>query len=342
MATLSQEDLRVVATVLEQKGQPVEGRLEATQIAGGRSNLTFRLQCGEAHWVLRMPPRAGRTPSAHDVAREFRVTAALAGAKVPVPETIALCEDESLLGVPFIVTEFVRGRTVQSRRDLDALSDATLDAIVRTLIETLAALHQVDHVGVGLETFGRPTGYSARQLRRWRSQWELMGSRSLDSLALGLASALEGQVPEQGDVSLLHGDFRIDNTLLDLQPTPRVAAVLDWELSTIGEPAADVAMMCAYRHPSFDSIVGAPSAWTSPRLPNVSALLSAYESEAGGVALAHWEFHLALAYFKVAVIAAGIDHRYRAGSGHGPGFSTAGQAVEPLLQAGAATIGASR
>jgi aminoglycoside phosphotransferase (APT) family kinase protein len=130
----------------------------------------------------------------------------------------------------------------------------------------------------------------------------------------------------------VHGDYRIDNTLIAVDgPSSRVAAVIDWELSTIGDPVADVAMMCAYRQAPFDLVVGAPSAWTSDRLPSVPDLAARYEA-AGGVRLDEWGFHLALAYFKVAVIAAGIDHRWRAGAGAGAGFDTAGKAVEPYLE----------
>jgi aminoglycoside phosphotransferase (APT) family kinase protein len=142
---------------------------------------------------------------------------------------------------------------------------------------------------------------------------------------------LRGNVPTQQAVGIVHGDFRIDNTLLAPGTGHlRVAAVIDWELSTIGNPVADVAMMCAYRDTSFDLVVGAPSAWTSDRLPGTEGLAEAYTA-AGGVDLVDWESHMALAYFKIAVIAAGIDHRVRAGAASGPGFDSAGQAVEPYL-----------
>lgn len=341
MSGLAPEELRAIARVMEQSGVHLSADLEADQIAGGRSNLTFRLRSGSSSWVLRMPPRAGRTPSAHDVAREFRVTAALAGTNVPVPTPLVLCQDEGVLEVPFTVAEFVEGHSVQSRVDLEVLDDAALSAVVESMIATLVALHQVDPVRVGLEAFGRPTGYSARQLKRWCGQWEIVGSPPLQSLAVGLASTLNERVPEQGSISIVHGDFRIDNILVDLTSS-RVAALLDWELSTLGNPLADVAMMCAYRHPAFDSIVGAPSAWTSPRLPDVEGLRDAYQEAAGGGPIKDWDFHLSLAYFKVAVIAAGIDHRFRAGVGEGPGFNTAGEAVEPLLRAGLATMGAKK
>jgi len=335
VSVLTESELRGVAEVLTAAGVELAGPLSSTLIPGGRSNLTFRLDDGSSRWVLRTPPRAGRTPSAHDVGREFRVTRVLQGSGVPVPAAVALCEDQSLLGGPFAVAEYVTGRTVQRQADLDLLDDATVEAVITRLLETLATLHAVDHVAVGLEQFGRPDGYAARQIRRWSSQWTLVGREqpALQLQATALGTRLAASVPQQRSTGIVHGDFRIDNTLLRLGAAPAVAAVVDWELSTLGDPVADVAMMCVYRHPAFDLVIGEPSAWTSPRLPGIAALGAAYEA-VGGVTLAHWDFYLALAYFKLAVIAAGIDHRHRAGAGSGPGFDTAGAAVPQYLEAG--------
>jgi aminoglycoside phosphotransferase (APT) family kinase protein len=331
VAELTTTELAAVAAVLSDAGADVTGALEASLIAGGRSNLTFKLSDGTTRWVLRTPPRAGRTPSAHDVAREFRVTSALGAVAVPVPPAVVLCEDDAVIGAPFAVAEFVDGQTVQTRADLDRLDDATVAACVDRLVETLAGLHAVDHVAAGLERFGRPDGYARRQVERWSSQWQIVGTPRLSRAATEVAELLKAVVPEQQSVGIVHGDFRIDNTILRFDGPVRVAAVVDWELSTVGDPVADVALMCVYRHPALDLVLGAPSAWTSERLPDAAGLASGYES-AGGVPLANWEFHLALGYFKLAVIAAGIDHRYRAGATHGSGFDTAGDAVGPLLE----------
>jgi aminoglycoside phosphotransferase (APT) family kinase protein len=333
MAELTTAELAAIAAVLVDAGVEPAAPLEASLIAGGRSNLTFLLSDGVSRWVLRTPPRAGRTPSAHDVAREFRVTGALGAIGVPVPPAVALCQDDAVIGAPFAVAGFVEGTTVQTRADLDRLDDETLGSCVDRLVETLARLHAVNHVAAGLERFGRPDGYSARQVSRWSSQWRLVGTPELDRAANELAELLGAAVPVQRSVGIVHGDFRIDNTILRLDGPVRVAAVVDWELSTIGDPVADVALMCVYRHPALDLVLGAPSAWTSDRLPDAAGLAAGYES-AGGVPLADWDFHLALGYFKLAVIAAGIDHRYRAGATTGSGFDTAGDAVGPLLEAG--------
>ena len=334
MTTLADHELFAIADFLRASDVKVAGPLRAERIAGGRSNLTFRIEDGSSRWVLRMPPRAGRTPSAHDVAREFRVTHALAATDVPVAPAVALCENESIIGMPFAVAEFVDGVVIQSQADLAKLDDRAVAAVTTQLLHSLAALHSVDHVAVGLERFGRPDGYAERQIKRWAGQWSLVGDydRSVRAAASELCTRLSSAIPTQATTGIVHGDFRIDNTLLMLDE-PAVAAVVDWELSTIGDPVADVAMMCAYRHPAFDRIVGEASAWTSVRLPDSDGLATAYES-AGGVRLADFDFHLALAYFKIAIIAAGIDHRYRAGVGAGPGFDSAGLAVADFLTAG--------
>lgn len=337
--TLSTVELEAVARELSTNGVHVAGSLTSTLIAGGRSNLTFRLDDGSSRWVMRMPPRAGRTPSAHDVAREFRVTRALGRTEVPVPPAVLLCEDSTALGGPFAIAEFVDGDSIQSRDDLDKVDDVLLSQIVHELVSTLAALHRVDHRLVGLERFGRPDGYAARQIRRWSDQWALVSEAGpLQTSITALGHDLALQVPAQTFAGIVHGDFRIDNTLLQLTPSANVAAVVDWELSTIGDPVADVAMMCAYRHPAFDMILGAPGAWTSDRLPSIDELAGTYET-VGGVELAAWDFHLALAYFKIAVIAAGIDHRHRAGVGSGPGFESSGQAVAEFADASSAALG---
>jgi aminoglycoside phosphotransferase (APT) family kinase protein len=218
---------------------------------------------------------------------------------------------------------------VRTRADLTAYDGERLAAVMTSLVGTLVKLHRVDHRSVGLESFGRPEGYAERQLRRWSGQWEIVGLADLQLLAAEVIDTLRSRPPQQLTTSVVHGDYRIDNTLLSSSGT--VAAVVDWELSTLGDPVADVAMMCAYRYEPFDLVLGVPSAWTSARLPSVEALAADYES-AGGVALVDWDSHLALACFKVAVIAAGIDHRQRAGSGSGAGFDTAGDAVGPFLE----------
>jgi aminoglycoside phosphotransferase (APT) family kinase protein len=341
MSALTSQELAAVGAVMSDAGVILAGPLISQLIAGGRSNLTFRLDDGSSSWVMRMPPRTGRTPSAHDVAREFRVTRAIAGTEVPVPPPVVLFEDDSVIGGPFAISEFVSGRTIQTRADLAGLSDETVGKLVHELVGTLAALHRLDHVALGLERFGRPDGYAARQISRWRGQWNIVatGDDRSASAATELGERLAAAVPEQRAVGIVHGDYRIDNTIVRLgQEQVEIAAVVDWELSTIGDPVADVALMAAYRHPALDLIIGGPTAWAGDRLPDANGLADMYE-RAGGVPLHAFKFHLALAHFKMAVIAAGIDHRHRLGATSGAGFDTAGQAVLPLLEEGLRLLG---
>jgi aminoglycoside phosphotransferase (APT) family kinase protein len=338
MNELTELEVTAVAALMEERGIALAAPLSAELLTGGRSNLTFRLSDGASSWVLRMPPRVGRTPSAHDVAREFRVTSILGRAGIPVPTPVLLCEDVSLLGGPFAIAEFVPGRTISRRDELDALDDQTVMACADILVKALVAVHDVDIATPGLESLGRPDGYLDRQVRRWSSQWTIVGPSALGVLAEDLAGQLAASLPQQRDTSVVHGDFRIDNTILSLSSPGHVsvAAIVDWELSTIGDPIADVAMMCVYRHPALDHVLGYASAWTSDRLPSSDALASAYEA-GGGKQIHHWGFYLALAFYKLAVISAGIDHRYRAGA-TGAGLEKASEAIEPLLTAGVAAL----
>ena len=329
---LTPAEIAAVAEAMTDAGVAPVADLSVALLAGGRSNVTYLLTDGQQRWVLRTPPRAGRTPSAHDVAREHRVIAALKGTGVPVAEAVLLNEDEAALGVPFSVAGFVEGHAYRTQDDLAVIDQGGVNAIVDRMMAALAGLHQVDPSAVGLEDFGRPDGYAARQLRRWSGQWDIVGPPELGRLATEVATRLGNHLPGQSRVAIVHGDYRIDNTLVAGSGTgSRVAAIVDWELSTIGDPTADVAMMCAYRDPAFDLIMGAPSAWTSELIPGPEDLAAAYEVAAGR-RLEHWEFHLALACYKVAVIAAGIEHRRQAGAGEGTGFDTAGDSVPRYLE----------
>lgn len=233
------------------------------------------------------------------------------------------------------MVEYVDGRVVRSASQLEALGGrATIDACVDALIRVLADLHAVDPVAVGLADFGRPTGYLERQVRRWGSQWQhvRLPDDPRDADMDRLYSTLGQAIPAQSGSSVVHGDYRIDNTILDQQDSGVVRAVLDWELSTLGDPLSDAALMCVYRDPMFDLIIDQHAAWTSPLLPSADELAHRY-SVVTGQPLAHWDFYLALGYFKVAVIAAGIHFRGRM-SGGDEAADRVGRTVAPLIAAG--------
>ncbi|WP_067650182.1 phosphotransferase family protein [Nocardia harenae] len=328
-------DLVALQRFFAERGVPVEGELRAELISGGKSNLTFLIADDRTRWVLRRPPTAGLTPSAHDMAREYRVCHALRGSGVPVAPTVALCTDERVMGAPFAVTGFVEGRVVRTADDLAAFADAEVTACTDELIRVLAALHEVEPGAVGLDGFGRPEGYLTRQVTLWGRQWERVRTRELPDLHR-LHDRLAAAIPARSAVAIVHGDYRIDNTIL--AAPGRVAAVVDWELSTLGDPLADLAQMCTYRHPALDTVIGVTAAWTSPRLPAAAEIAQRY-AERTGRDLEAWGFYLGLAHLKLAVIAEGITHRHRAGATEGDGFEHAHRAVGPLVAAGLAALG---
>ncbi|MDV3123900.1 phosphotransferase family protein [Mycobacterium sp. 21AC1] len=325
-------DLAALDRHLRAEGIARTGDLHADLIAGGRSNLTFLVFDDASKWVLRRPPLHGLTPSAHDMAREYRVVAALADTPVPVARAVTMRNDDSVLGAPFQMVEHVPGRVVRTQGELNALGDKdTVGACVDTLIRVLVDLHAVDPAAVGLADFGKPDGYLERQVRRWGSQWDLvrLPDDSRDDDVRRLHAALSGAVPNQSRSAIVHGDYRIDNTILDDEDATVVRAVLDWEMSTLGDPLSDAALMCVYRSPMFD-FVHADAAWTSPLLPSAEDMAQLYAVRSGQD-LAHWDFYMALAYFKLAIIAAGIDFRRREGA---DGPDQVGEAVAPLIAAG--------
>lgn len=335
-------DLAALDGYLRSLGIARDGELRGELISGGRSNLTFRVYDDATSWLVRRPPLHGLTPSAHDMGREFRVVAALRGTSVPVADAIALCDDDGVLGAPFQVVGFVAGQVVRRRAQLESLGRSTIDGCVDALIRVLVDLHGIDPGSVGLGDFGKPEGYLERQIRRWGSQWELvrLPDDRRDGDVARLHSALQQSMPRQSRTSIVHGDYRIDNTILDLDDPTRVRAVVDWELSTLGDPISDAALMCVYRDPALDLIIDTQAAWTSPLLPTADELADRY-SLVSGQSLGAWEFYMALAYFKLAIIAAGIDFRRRMAeqaAGNLDGSDDAPDVVAPLISRGLAQI----
>ncbi|MFG2442945.1 phosphotransferase family protein [Nocardia fluminea] len=330
--TLPGMDIAALEQFLRGQGVEVRGELRVELISGGRSNLTFSAADDVSRWVVRRPPVAGLTPSAHDMAREYTVTSALQASAVPVARTVAFDAAGSALGAPMTVVEFVDGTVFRDQDDLSALTDEQVTASVGALVRVLADLHAVDPVAVGLESFGRPTGFVTRQVKLWASQWERVKTRELPDVAT-LHAALAAAIPPERSASIVHGDFRIDNTILDSADPETVRAVVDWELSTLGDPLTDVALMCVYRSPIFDVILGTSAAWTSPRLPSADALAQAYAT-ASGRELDNWGFYLALANFKLGIIGEGITHRAHQGSDTGSAADRAADATPEFMAAG--------
>lgn len=323
---------------LRAEGIDVDGELTVEMISGGRSNLTYKVYDDTSTWVVRRPPTSGLTPSAHDMAREWAVTDALASTAVPVAETVAFDREGAVLGAPMTVVRFVPGRVVRTREDLRDLTDEQVADNAAELVRVLAELHAVDPAAVGLEKFGRPDGFVARQVATWARQWQTVKTRELPDVDR-LHRALEAAVPTRSAASIVHGDFRVDNTILDAQDVSSVAAVVDWEMSTLGDPLTDVALMCVYRQPVFDAVLGADAAWTSDRYPSAADLVQQYAVRSGRE-VDNWGFYVALANFKLGVIGEGITHRALSGSDTGAGARNAADATGEFIAAGLRALSA--
>jgi aminoglycoside phosphotransferase (APT) family kinase protein len=314
-------------------GDPSWEHLEAVLVAGGKSNLTFELTSDAGTVVLRRPPDGPLLPRAHDMGREARIQRALAPTQVPVP-AILLEEGGELIGVPFYVMEKVEGYVV--RNDIPAgYAESAQDrhAIADVLIDTLADLHAVDPAEVGLADFGRPAGYAERQVRRWSDQWERSKSRDVPAVD-ELARRLRADPPAGPGGAIVHGDFRLDNCIMAARMPPQVAAVLDWELATLGDPLADLGLTLFYWRESGDTkplLTPAPS--MLPGFPPRSYLADRYAKRTGAD-LSDLTAYMALAHFKSAVIAQGIAARVQAGSMAGQDFGDLSAEIERVATDG--------
>jgi aminoglycoside phosphotransferase (APT) family kinase protein len=309
----------------------INGPLRARVIAGGKSNLTYEVTDGQASWIVRRPPLGHVLATAHDMSREHRVITALHPTDVPVPATHALCEDTDVIGAPFFVMERVEGTAYRLASQLEPLGSERTGAISARMVDTLATLHRVDPAEVGLSDFGRPAGFLARQVRRWKKQLDASRSRELAG-ADDLHHLLEANLPVEGAPAVVHGDFRLDNLLVD--DDDQVAAVIDWEMATLGDPLTDVALLMVYqRMADLDTGYAVADASTSPGFLTDEEILNRYAAGSQRD-LPAMDFYLGLAHFKLAVILEGIHYRYVHGQTVGAGFDTVGAIVKPLITAG--------
>lgn len=306
--------------------------LTATLISGGKSNLTFSITDGTSTWVLRRPPLGHVLPTAHDMAREYRVINALGPTPVPVPQAYAFCDDIAVNGAPFYVMEQVDGRILRTPADLATISADDARRCSEQLVDVLAAIHQVDWAAVGLGDFGRPDGYLARQVRRWNQQWESSKEAGCPDVPAitDLANRLAASVPDSPTPTIVHGDYRLDNTMLALDDPGRVVAVLDWEMSTLGDPLADLGLFLLYwgRDEAQAMVTGTTVDTDAGFLP-ISAIVDRY-ADATGFDLAALEWYEVFAAYKLAVIVAGIHARFLMGLTRGDGFEGMGIVVERL------------
>ena len=287
-------------------------------LPGGHSNISYRLDGGNlGPLVLRRPPLGHILPTAHDMAREFKLLTGLASVGYPVPRPIALCEDTNVIGAPFVLMEFVDGLIIDDAAAAARLDPNSAGKLSQSLVRCLADLHSINPADAGLADLGKPAGYLQRQLLRWIKQWEL--TKKIDyPAAAQLISWLQQTVttlPENTRASIVHGDFRLDNTILDPQ-TLKIKAVLDWEMSTLGDPLLDVALTLLYMTESSDNLrnsvpialgVTTPSGYYTR-----AEFLTAY-CEITNADTSYFNFCLALSCFKLAAILESIKHRSEAG-----------------------------
>jgi aminoglycoside phosphotransferase (APT) family kinase protein len=328
------EDPVALAKWLADAGLIALGELRGVQlIAGGRSNLTYRLDLDGGPIVLRRPPLGHVLPTAHDMSREYRVLCALSDTAVPVPRPLAHCQDAEVIGAPFYLMAFVDGAVLRTTQDGAGLSPQQAGELSSLMAEMLARIHAVDISSAGLSGFGRPEGYLARQLARWQRQRELSNTRELPGYA-ELVQRLAARLPDSGEGTLVHGDFRLDNTLVRLSSPARVAAVVDWEMSTLGDPLVDLGLTLSYW---ADGAAGIPevtpgaSITTLPGFWSRAAFAARY-AELTGRDVSQIGYYIAFGYFKLAIVLEGIHARFLQHQTVGEGFEREGPAVPFLIE----------
>jgi aminoglycoside phosphotransferase (APT) family kinase protein len=300
---------------------PGTGPLSARRLGAGHSNETFLVERDRSRFVLRRPPRPPFAPSAHDVGREYRVLSALAGTAVPVPRPIVHCPDAGPIGAPFYLMEHVDGEVIRRTFPHSFAAPGDRRAVVLDLARTLAEVHAVDWAACGLSDLSRHGGYLERQLRRWRSQWVRNATRRLPAVEQ-LGDWLERTMPEAGEVTLVHGDFKLDNVIFEREPPARLTAVLDWEMAALGDPLADLGLLSAsYVQPGdeLEPMLGFSPASLAEGSPTRAELVDAY-AEHSGRSLAHLRWYECLAMWKIVIIIEGGFRRYLAGSTADPFF----------------------
>ncbi|WP_433207302.1 phosphotransferase family protein [Nocardia sp. CA-107356] len=311
---------------------------DAALISGGKSNLTFVLRSAAGELVLRRPPQGELLPSAHDMRRETRVQQALAESEVPVARVVLAVESPDLIGVPFYVMSKVDGHIIRETVP-GGYADTAADRVRLTnaLVDTLAQLHRVDPGAVGLSDFGRPDGFLTRQLHRWQAQSAASRAREVPALD-ELARRLTTTIPVGAPAALVHGDFRLDNCMMDVTDPGRVAAVLDWEMSTLGDPLTDLGLLSFYwTEPGDPPVPLVPAVTSQYGFPSRTHLLERYAARTG-FDLTDFPFYEAFARFKFAVILQGIAARSAAGAMGGQQFGDLDEDVARVAESGLAAL----
>ena len=306
--------------------------LEVRQFAGGQSNPTFYLRSGAREWVLRKQPPGELLPSAHAVDREYRVVCALAETNVPVCRAHLFCDDRAVIGTPFYIIEYLRGRVFRNPQ-LPGMAPDERAAIYDEMNSVLARLHQVDYAALGLTDFGKPGSYFARQVSRWKRQYEASKTDELPEMDR-LIAWLEASTPASDETTLIHGDYRLENMIWH-ETEPRVLAVLDWELSTLGHPLGDLAYNCMLYH-MYDAFSGSLGGldYAALGIPSEAEYVAAYCRRTGRAAIENWNFYVSFSLFRSASILQGVYARGLKGNASSERALQAGAGVRTLAATG--------
>jgi len=303
-------DEKALSDYLNKALEGFSGELKVRQFEYGQSNPTFLISTGRKEWVLRKKPPGKLLPSAHAVEREYWIIKALRETDVPVPETYLLCEDDSIIGTPFYIMDLAEGRIFRDPTAPELSDTRERRAIFDAMSDTLAKIHRVDWKAVGLASYGKPGNYLDRQVGRWTQQYEASKTDDIESMGR-LIDWLPENIPEDESTTIAHGDFRLEN--LVIHPTePRVVAVLDWELSTLGHPLADLAYNCMVYHiPARGGIRVGYSGLDMEALgiPTEADYVAAYCRRTGRTEIPNWAFFLAFSMFRLSAIAQGVYKR---------------------------------
>lgn len=323
-------DAAAITAWLAQRVPAMDAPLEFAAIQGGRSNLTYMVtDAAGRQWVLRRPPLHGVLESAHDMGREHRIIAALADSTVPVPPVVGLEAGIEVNGAPFYVMDYVDGPIARDQASASSLSLPARAAAADSLVDTLAVLHDVDPVAVGLGDLGRHDGYIERQLRRWHGQYAKGRAREVP-LIDAVHDRLVANVPQAQSLAIVHGDYRLDNVILS--PEGQIRAVLDWELCTLGDPLADVGLLQVYWEDVKIPLIDPPHVVEG--FPGKAHLMARY-AERSGRDLSELDYYVAFGFWKLAVILEGVYSRFLAG-GYGddaaPFFEPVGKVVYELAE----------
>ena len=310
------------------------GPLAVRQFVGGQSNPTFLLETADARFVMRKKPPGTLLQSAHQVEREFRIIKALAATEVPVPRAHLLCEDADVIGTAFFVMDFVDGRIMRDPTMPNSSPDERA-ACYDSMNDVLARLHKVDFRAVGLGDYGRPTGYVERQVARWSKQYEASKTEEIPQMDR-LAEWLTRHIPAGDETTIAHGDYRMENIIFD-PSEPRVIAVLDWELSTLGHPLSDLGWACRPYHcpPGIDGVLSFQDVdRTSPGIPSEKEFVASYCKRVGRSGVPDWMFFVAFSFFRAAAIAQGIAMRAKIGTASAPDAAERGARARLMAELG--------